>query len=55
MEYTELGTTGQRVSAVALGCLSLTHEEEAKSRATVIRAYEEGITFFDTANVYRPW
>ena len=52
MEYTELGTTGQRVSAVALGCLSLTHKEEAKSRATVIRAYEEGITFFDTADVY---
>ncbi|MDP6040544.1 MAG: aldo/keto reductase [Candidatus Latescibacteria bacterium] len=52
MEYTELGTTGQNVSAIALGCMSLTHENEAQSRATVIRAYGEGITFFDTADVY---
>ena len=52
MEYVELGTTGQKVSAVALGCMSLTHEMEAQSRATVIRAFELGINFYDTADVY---
>ena len=52
MEHVELGTTGQKVSALALGCMSLTHEKEAQSRATVIRAYELGINFFDTADVY---
>ena len=52
MDYVELGTTGQKVSAVALGCMSLTHEREAQSRATVMRAFELGINFYDTADVY---
>ena len=30
----------------------LTHENEAQSRASVIRAHELGIQFFDTADVY---
>lgn len=52
MKTVELGTTGQQVSAIALGCMSLTHANEAASRATVKRAYEAGITFYDTADVY---
>jgi len=52
MEHVEFGTTGQKVSAVALGCMSLTHEREAQSRATVMRAFELGINFYDTADVY---
>jgi len=52
MEHVELGTTGQKVSALALGCMSLTHENESQSRATVLRAHELGINFFDTADVY---
>ena len=52
MDYVELGTTGVRVSHVALGCMSLTHEREAESHATVVAAHEAGINFFDTADVY---
>jgi aryl-alcohol dehydrogenase-like predicted oxidoreductase len=52
MKTVELGTTGQQVSAIALGCMSLTHANESESHATVRRAYELGITFYDTADVY---
>ncbi len=52
MKTRELGTTGQQVSAIALGCMSLTHGNEAESVETVKRAYELGITFYDTADVY---
>lgn len=31
MDYVELGTTGVKVSALALGCMSLTHEKERKN------------------------
>jgi aryl-alcohol dehydrogenase-like predicted oxidoreductase len=52
MRYVELGRTGQEVSALAMGCMSLTPETEEPGKAAVRRAYEEGITFFDTADVY---
>ena len=52
MKTVELGTTGQQVSAIALGCMSLTHANKADSHATVKRAYELGINFYDTADVY---
>lgn len=52
MKTVELGTTGRQVSAIALGCMSLTHENEKASVATVARARELGIDFFDTADVY---
>jgi aryl-alcohol dehydrogenase-like predicted oxidoreductase len=52
MNYVELGKTGQKVSALALGCMSLTHEKEKQSRASVRKAFELGINFFDTADVY---
>ncbi|MDP6778246.1 MAG: aldo/keto reductase [Candidatus Latescibacteria bacterium] len=52
MEYIELGTTGQQVSALALGCMSLERESLEASKATVRRAFELGITFYDTADVY---
>ena len=48
MKYVELGTTGEQVSLVALGCLSLTPSAKERSIATVHRAYELGITLYDT-------
>ena len=52
MKTVQLGTTDLEVSVLALGCMSLTQEREAQSIATVKRAYELGINFFDTADVY---
>ncbi|AJW79602.1 aldo/keto reductase [Clavibacter michiganensis] len=62
MEHTRLGTTGLRVSRLALGCMtygdpargmhSWTMDEEA-SAPFFRQAVELGITFWDTANVYQ--
>ncbi len=54
MRYRPLGRWGVKVSAVGLGSW-LTYGgavEEETARACIVRAYERGITFFDTANVY---
>jgi aryl-alcohol dehydrogenase-like predicted oxidoreductase len=53
MEYTNLGRTGLKVSRLCLGTMNfgpVTSEED--SYAIMDRALEEGINFFDTANVY---
>ncbi len=51
-----LGSNGLVVSAVGLGCMGMSqsygHRNEEESIATLHRALEIGITFFDTANVY---
>ena len=61
MEYTRLGTTGLRVSRIALGCMSYGEPtrgghpwslDEEASRPFFRQALEAGVTFFDTANVY---
>jgi aryl-alcohol dehydrogenase-like predicted oxidoreductase len=54
MRYRQLGKWGIQVSAVGLGSW-LTYGgsvEEATARACIRRAFERGVTFFDTANVY---
>ncbi len=54
MRYRNLGSSGLRVSVVGLGSW-LTFGgsvEEESARACIARAYERGVTFFDTANVY---
>src|SRR5438046_1564582 len=57
-----LGTQGLTVSALGLGCMGMsqaygTSEErdEGESIATIHRAIELGVTFFDTAEVYGPY
>lgn len=61
MQYTRLGRTGLEVSRLCLGCMSFgepgrgSHEwtlDEEKSRPILRAAWEAGINFFDTANVY---
>ncbi len=61
MRYVKLGSTGVDVSKICLGCMSYgvpdrgTHLwtlDEEQSRPFIRRAVEEGINFFDTANVY---
>jgi aryl-alcohol dehydrogenase-like predicted oxidoreductase len=61
MEQRNLGTTGLTVSAIGLGCMSMTGAydtaapERADSIAVIRRAVELGVTFFDTAEVYGPF
>lgn len=61
MKYVNLGSTGLRVSPLALGCMTFgapqqgSHPwtlDEAESRPIIRRAVELGINFFDTSNSY---
>lgn len=52
MEHLQLGATDVQVSAVCFGCMSLTPETREPGKAAVLRAFELGINFYDTADVY---
>ena len=53
MEYTHLGRTGLQVSRLCLGTMNFgAQADEAASFAIMDGALEQGINFFDTANVY---
>lgn len=59
MRTRRLGTQGLEVSQLGLGCMGLTWAYGAadpdEATATVRRAVELGVTFFDTAEIYGPW
>ena len=53
MQYSQLGRSGLRVSRLCLGTMNFgPRSNEADSFAIMDRALDEGINFFDTANVY---
>ena len=61
MKYTELGTTGIKVSRICVGCMSYGKPSEDfhlwtlgedDTRHMVKHALDLGVNFFDTANVY---
>jgi aryl-alcohol dehydrogenase-like predicted oxidoreductase len=53
MEYTQLGRSGLKVSRVCLGTMNFGPETiEVDSFKIMDEALEQGINFFDTANVY---
>ena len=61
MEYTRLGSSGLRVSRIALGCMSFGDTsrgfnewalDDGGAEPIFRQAVEAGVTFWDTANVY---
>ncbi len=56
MEYRILGNTGEKLSATGLGCMGMSFAygpvDDAESIATLHRALDLGINFWDTADMY---
>src|SRR5258706_10469703 len=62
MQMRRLGRNGVEVSAIGLGCMGMSYaygtpeeRDEEESIATIHRAMELGVTFFDTAEAYGPY
>ena len=62
MQKRKLGKNGLEASAMGLGCMGMSQSygspddrDEGESIATIRRAIELGVTFFDTAEVYGPF
>jgi aryl-alcohol dehydrogenase-like predicted oxidoreductase len=60
MKKRELGNSNLEISAIGLGCMTMTGGYSAvvekQEMLSVIRgAVERGVTFFDTAQVYGPF
>ena len=56
MKYRNLGTTGEKLSAIGLGCMGMNFAygttDDEESIATLHKALDLGINFWDTADVY---
>ncbi|PTT65420.1 aldo/keto reductase [Arthrobacter sp. HMWF013] len=60
MEKRTLGTNGLEVSAIGLGCMSMTGgfsatPDRAEMICLIRTAVDRGVTFFDTAEIYGPY
>jgi aryl-alcohol dehydrogenase-like predicted oxidoreductase len=60
MDKRRLGSNGLEVSAIGLGCMSMTggysDKPDRQEMISLIRnAVDRGITFFDTAEIYGPY
>ena len=59
MKYHNLGHSNLEISVIGLGCMGMSEfygsTRETESIATLHRAIELGVNFFDTSDMYGPW
>src|SRR5579863_10335660 len=60
MQKRKLGSSGLEVSALGLGCMGISFAygpalEHQKAISLIRAAFDQGVTFFDTAEVYGPF
>jgi aryl-alcohol dehydrogenase-like predicted oxidoreductase len=59
IEYAPIGNGGLKASLLALGCMGMSEfyvgSTEHESAATIATAVEQGVTMFDTADMYGPF
>ncbi|RKH27061.1 aldo/keto reductase [Corallococcus sp. CA041A] len=60
MQKRRLGNSSLEVSAIGLGCMGMSHgygppADKTEMIALIRSAVDQGVTFFDTAEVYGPW
>src|SRR5881397_4192621 len=59
MKQRRLGRSGPLVSAIGLGCMGMSEfygaGDDHESIATIHRAFDLGVTFLDTADMYGPY
>ncbi len=59
MKKRKLGIIGPEVSSIGLGCMGMSefygNADEVESIETIQKAYDLGISFFDTADMYGPY
>ncbi|WP_434114302.1 aldo/keto reductase [Paraburkholderia caffeinilytica] len=60
MQHRKLGNSGLDVSAIGLGCMGLSYgygpaTEKSAGIKLIRAAFEQGVTFFDTAEAYGPF
>ena len=56
MKYIKLGRTDLNVSRLCLGTMTFGWPSDEKSSFEILdRAYDEGINFLDTADIYSSW
>ncbi|WP_336755480.1 aldo/keto reductase [Pantoea sp. USHLN298] len=60
MQTRRLGQSGLEVSSLGLGCMGLSHgygpaTDKQQAISLIRAAVDQGVTFFDTAEVYGPW
>ena len=59
MNKRKLGKSGPEVSEIGLGCMGMSEfygeADEVESIETIHKAFDLGINFFDTADMYGPF